>query len=104
MVEETGVPVTTTVGGLNEHTGGIVTKGVIEAQESVTPGVPAGLLYPLIGLMVMVPSPPLPAGTLFGTTAFSTARVNCGVTASTVRVSGGVVCVPVDAVPVIVME
>ena len=103
MVEGIGVPLTTTVGGLNEHTGGIVTKGVIEAQESVTPGEPGGLLYPLIGLMVMIPSPPLPAGTLFGVTAFSTAMVNCGVTASTIRVRlRGAGCIPLDAVPVIV--
>jgi hypothetical protein len=103
-VDVTGVPVTTTVAGLNEHTGGIVTKGVIVAHDSVTPGVPGGLLYPLIGLRVMVPSPPLPAGTLLGTTAFSTAMVNCGVTARTVRVrASGAGCVPLDAVPVIVM-
>ena len=61
-VDVTTVPFTTNVGGLNEHTGGIVTNGVIVAQESVTPGEP--LMYPLIGLMVIVPSAPLPAGTL----------------------------------------
>ena len=73
-VDVTTVPFTTKVGGLNEHTGGIVTNGVIVAQESVTPGEP--LMYPLIGLMVIVPSAPLPAGTLLGTTAFSTVSVN----------------------------
>ena len=56
----------------------------------------------MMGLMLMMPWPPLPAGTLLGTTAFSIVIVNCGVTASTVRFSGGVVCVPVEAVPVIV--
>src|SRR5207237_3563753 len=102
-VDVTCVPFTTRVGGLNEHSGGIVTKGVIDAHDSVTPGVPAGLLYPLIGLIVTVPSPPLPAGTLLGATAFSTDMVNCGVTASTVRFRvSGAGCVPLDAVPVLV--
>jgi hypothetical protein len=75
------------------------------AQDNVTPPL-VGLLYPLMGLMVTVPSPPLPAGTLLGTTAFVTVMVNCGVTASTVRVSGWVdaVCEVEGAVPVMVME
>src|SRR5258708_26118245 len=90
---------TPTVGGLNEHTGGIVTSGVIEAHDNVT-SVPT---YPLIGLRVTTPWPPLPAGTVVGATVFSTVMVNCGVTASTVKVRGGAVCVPVDAVPLIVM-
>jgi len=101
-VDVIGVPFTGIVVGLNEHTGGIVTRGVIVAHDSVTP---TELLYPLIGLMVMVPSPELPAGTLVGTTAFSTEIVNCGVTASTVRFRvSGAGCVPLDAVPVIVTE
>jgi hypothetical protein len=100
MVDVAGVPFTGTVGRLNEHTGGIVTSGVIEAHDNVTPVV---LIYPLIGLMVTIPSPPLPAGTLVGATALCTVMVNCGVTANTVKVSGAAVWVPVDAVPVIVM-
>src|ERR1019366_209992 len=86
-------PVTGTLGWLNEHTGGIVTKGVIELHDSVTPAVPGGLTYPLMGLMLMTPWPPLPAGTLLGTTAFSTVIVNWGLTASTVRLCGCVVMV-----------
>jgi hypothetical protein len=42
-VEVATVPVTTTFAGLKEQTGGMVTNGVIEAHDSVTPGVPAGL-------------------------------------------------------------
>ena len=105
MVEVTGAPFTGTTDGLKEHTGGIVTSGVIELHESVTPGVFGGLIYPLIGLMMIVPWAPLPAGTLLGDIALSTVMVNCAVTASTVRVSGGafVVCPVEGAVPVMVM-
>lgn len=89
-----------TVGGLNEHTGGIVTSGLIDAHDNVT-SVPA---YPLIGLRVTSPWPPLPAGTEVGATGLDTVIENCGVTASTVNASGAAVCVPVDAVPLIVTE
>src|SRR5436305_12170711 len=71
----------------NEHTGAIVTSGVMELQYRVIP--PAGITYPLIGLTRTVPSAPLPAGTLLGDTACCTLMVNCGVTASTVNCSGG---------------
>lgn len=43
MFEVAGFPFTITVGGLNEHTGGIVTSGLMELQESVMPGEPGGL-------------------------------------------------------------
>ncbi len=43
-VEVATAPFTTTGFLSNEHTGGIVTKGVIVLHDSVTPGVPAGLL------------------------------------------------------------
>ena len=70
--------------------GGIVTKGVIELHESVMPWSFAascgGVTYPLIGLMVMVPCPPLPAGTELGVTALVTEMVNWGAIASTVTV------------------
>jgi len=104
-VELATCPFTTTFGGLNEHTGGIVTSGVIELHDSVIPAEPAGLEYPLIGLMFTVPSPPLPAGTLLGLTG-AVVMVNWGVTASTVRLCGWVLVVcPVEgAVPVMVIE
>jgi hypothetical protein len=89
--------------GLNEQTGGKCTKGVMELHESVTPGV--GETYPLIGLMLIVVTPLLPAGTLAGSTAFSTVMVNCGATSSTVMYSGAVVVVWLfeGDVPVMVM-
>ena len=76
---------------------------MIVAQDNVTPlvGKP-GLLYPLIGLMTIVPWPPLPAGTLLGTTGFCTVMVNWGVTAKTVKPSGCVLCVVEGPVPVMV--
>jgi hypothetical protein len=37
IVEEVTVPVTTGFGGLNEHIGGSVTSGEMEAHDSVTP-------------------------------------------------------------------
>ena len=72
-------------------------------QESVTP--PAGLMYPLIGLMLMMPWPPLPAGTLLGCTGLCMVTVNWGAIASTVTSSGSVVvfCPVEGAVPVMVM-
>src|SRR5580704_4987312 len=79
-------PLTFTGWGLNEQIGGIATSGVIEAHDSVTPpAVPGGVMYPLMGLMLITPSPPLPAGTLLGATAVCTVIVNCGDTASTVK-------------------
>ena len=71
-------------------------------QDSVTPA--PGLMYPLIGLMLTMPTAPLPAGTLPGWTALCMVTVNCGATASTVTSCGGVVVVCPGAVPVIVME
>ncbi len=85
--------VTVTGFGLNEQTGGKFTKGVMELHESVTPGVLGGVTYPLIGLMATVVTPLLPAGTLAGSTAFSTVMVNCGATSSTVMYRGAVVVV-----------
>jgi hypothetical protein len=82
--------------GLNEQTGGKFTRGVMELHESVIPGVAGvvtGVMYPLIGLMTIVVTPLLPAGTLAGSTAFSTVMVNCGATSSTVMYSGAVVVV-----------
>ena len=76
-VEDTGVsPLTTNCFpvGLNEQNGAIVTKGVIVAQYSVIP--PDGVTYPLTGFTLMMPSAPLPAGTLFGATVFCTVIVN----------------------------
>jgi hypothetical protein len=90
----------------NEHTGGMVTSGVMVAHDKVTPPVgKPGLLYPLIGLTWMMPWPPLPALTLLGDTAFCTVMVNCGVTDKTVRFSGCVVrtCPVEAAVPVTVI-
>ena len=57
-------------------------------------------------MMVMMPWPPLPAGTEVGETARVTVIVNCGDTARTVSPCGGVVvvCPMEDAVPVMVME
>ncbi len=90
------------VGYEKEHTGAIVTSGVIEAHASVTPPLPGGLTYPLIGFTVTIPCAPLPAGTLLGDTLVVTVIVNCGVTDSTV--SGCVLeAVVVALVPVIVM-
>jgi len=99
------VPDTLTGFGLNAQMGGIVTKGVIELHESVMPAVPVGVTYPLIGLMLIVPCPPLPAGTEVGVTALVTEMVNWGATASTVTVCADVVivCDVEGAVPVIVM-
>lgn len=99
--------VTVTVLGLNEQIGGMVTKGVIELHDSVTPGVGGlvtGVAYPLMGLMLITATPLLPAGTLPGCTAFSTVMVNCGVTSSTVMYKGCVVVVWLleAAVPVMV--
>ena len=87
---------------MNEHTGAIVTRGVIEEQASVIPP-PFGLLYPLIGFTVTTPVAPLPAGTLVGATAVVTVIVNSGATDSTVNGRLGVVKVVVGPVPVIVM-
>jgi|SRR5271165_830873 len=55
--------------------------------------------------MLITATPLLPAGTLPGTAALSTVIVNCGVSASTVMYSGGVVvvCAFDAAVPVTVM-
>jgi hypothetical protein len=75
---------------VNEHTGAIVTNGVIDAQASVMPPL-FGVTYPKTGFTVTVPSAPVPAGTLLGATALFTVIVNCGVTARTVRGSDGVV-------------
>jgi hypothetical protein len=38
--DDTTCPLTGTIAGLKEQVGGIVTSGVMEAQESVTPGEP----------------------------------------------------------------
>src|SRR3974390_1754249 len=106
-VEVTGArPVIIGCGGLKEHTGGIVTSGVIEAQLSQTPEFGSfgfGLVYPLIGLIETVPSAPLPAGTLPGETAVSTVTVKSGATESTVRFKADVECVVVGPVPVMTM-
>ena len=80
-----------------------MTNGVTELQESVIPGSPGGVLYPLIGLTVMVPCPPLPAGTDVGVMVLVTEMVNWGATASTVTVCAGVVTVCEPEVPVMVM-
>jgi hypothetical protein len=86
------------------QTGAIVSSGLIDAQASVTPafGLLGSLTYPLIGLTVTVPVDPDPAGTLVGAIALVTVIVNCGVTASTVNGSAGVVKVVVGPVPVTV--
>ena len=89
IVEVTGVPFTGTGCGLNEHTGGSVTSGVIDAHDSVTPPRvgsfgSVGLTYPFSGLMLIVPSAPLPAGTLVGATGVWIVMVNCGATDRTV--------------------
>jgi hypothetical protein len=60
--------------GLNEHTGAMVTSGLIEAQESVIP--PLGVEYPFTGFTTTVPWEPLPAGTLAGAIAPVTLMVN----------------------------
>lgn len=86
----------------NEHTGAIVTNGVIELQKSVMyPSL--GVVYPLKGLTLTIPSAPFPATTLLGATGLCTVIVNCGVTASTVSVSGSVVWLPDPSVPVMVI-
>jgi hypothetical protein len=54
--------------------------------------------------MMTIPWPPLPAGTEVGATGLCTVMENCGVTASTVNASGAAVCVPVDAVPLMLTE
>jgi len=102
-VELMGVPFTCrpVPCGENEHTGAIVTSGLIVAHASVIP--PLGDRYPLIGFIVTTPVAPLPAGTLVGATAVATVIVNCGVTANTVNGSAGVEKVVVGPVPVIVM-
>ena len=88
--------------GLNEHTGAIVTSGLIEAHERVIP-VWAGVKYPYTGFTSTVPWAVLPAGTLVGATALVTLMVNCGDTARTVSGSAGVVKEVVGPVPVNVM-
>lgn len=106
-VEEADPLALTTTGfGLKVQMGGIVTSGVTELHASVMPGVPEGVVYPLIGLTVIIPWPPLPAGTDVGETARVTVMVNCGDTARTVRPCGAVVvvCPMEDAVPVTVTE
>jgi hypothetical protein len=57
IVEEVTVPITTGLDGLNEHIGGSVTNGAIDAHDNVTPGplLPPGLMYPKRGLMLIVP-------------------------------------------------
>jgi hypothetical protein len=78
--------------GVNEHTGEIATNGLIEPQARVIPSLaPGPVVYPLLGFMLTTPSAPLPAGTLVGATALWTVIVNCGVTASTVKSSAGLV-------------
>jgi len=78
----TAVPFKGGLGGLNEHTGGKVTSGVIVVHDKVMPEIilpptcRVGLLYPLIGLRLITPSLPLPAGTLPGTTGLCTLMVN----------------------------
>jgi len=101
-VELMGVPFTCrpVPCGENEHTGAIVTSGLIVAHASVIP--PLGERYPLIGFIVTTPVAPLPAGTLVGATEVATLIVNWGVTASTVNGSAGVVKLVVGPVPVIV--
>lgn len=96
---------------VNEHTGEIATSGEMEAQDSVIPqvfvvvhGPVVGVRYPLLGFTLTMPSAPLPAGTLVGATALCKVIVNCGVTASTVKSSGGLVYDVVGPVPVIVIE
>jgi len=54
-----------------------------------------------MGLMLMVPSPPLPAGTLPGATGVATVMVNCEVTGNTDKFSG-IETVVFGDVPVIV--
>jgi hypothetical protein len=79
-----------------------VTNGVTELQERVIPGLPV-VLYPLIGLTLTIPCPPLPAGTEVGVTALVTEMVNWGATARTVTVCACVVTVCEPEVPVMVM-
>src|SRR3984957_4484018 len=54
-----------------------------------------------MGLMLIVPSPPLPAGTLLGATGVATVMVNCDVTGSTDNARGTDTVVSGD-VPVMV--
>jgi hypothetical protein len=75
---------------VNEHTGAIVTNGVMDAHESVMPPF-VGVTYPKIGFTVTTAWAPLPAGTLVGATELVTLMVNCGLTARTVSGSAGVV-------------
>ena len=81
-VEVMAVPSKGGLGGLNEHTGGKLTSGVIEVHAKVIPEIiwlpicRVGLIYPLIGLRMITPSLPLPAGTLPGTTGLCTLMVN----------------------------
>jgi hypothetical protein len=88
--------------GLNEHTGAIVTSGLIAAHESVIPPL-TGVTYPYTGFTNTVPWEPLPALTLPGAIAPVTLMVNCGDTARTVSGSAWVVKVVVGPVPVTVM-
>jgi len=90
------------LGYVNEHTGAIVTSGLIVAHARVTPS-PCGLTYPLIGFTVTTPCAPLPATTLLGATVLVTLMVNCGVTERTVSGIAAVVTVEFALVPVIVM-
>ena len=103
-VELAGVPLIGSAvfpGGYeNEHTGAMVTSGLMEEQASVTP--PVGAAYPLIGLTVTTPCAPFPAGTLLGATVVVTVIVNPGETESTVRGSGELLREEVELVPVIV--
>jgi hypothetical protein len=99
IVEVTDVPLPVTGFGLNEHTGGIVTSGVIELQDKVTPEL--GMTYPLIGFTLITPSAPLPAGTLDGATVLTTVMVKVGTEAKTVSVRGFAVWVPDASVPLI---
>jgi hypothetical protein len=75
-VDVMGVPLTVNPDpcGEKEHTGAMVTSGVIVAQANVIP--PSGDRYPLIGLIVTTPVAPFPAGTLVGATAVVTVIVN----------------------------
>jgi hypothetical protein len=90
IVEEVTVPSTTGLGGLNEHMGGSVTNGAMDAHESVTPGPldPPGLVYPKRGLMLIVPDAWLPALTLVGSMGVCTVIVNPGETDTMVTFCG----------------
>jgi hypothetical protein len=86
---------------VNEQTGAIVTRGLIELQYKVMPPL-VGVKYPFTGFTLIVPCALLPAGTLLGATASTTVMVNSGVTANTVNCCGGAVKVVVGPVAVIV--